>query len=128
MNASARGRGGQNRSKNMGNRGESNFRPNNRNYVQSNVKLPRLQDIPRGTCVKCLSTQHVTQDCNIYPHAAICNMVCVVNNRPHGFHYHRDCSVKQGLDRPNRDRRSNSDFYQNKEPQSRVFRPFRAQR
>ena len=67
MNVSARGRGGQNRSKNMGNRGESSFRPNNRNYFQSNVKLPRLQDIPRGTCVKCLSTQHVTQACNIYP-------------------------------------------------------------
>ena len=128
ISSSTKGRRSRSGYKNIGNRGESNFKPDLRKDYQTNNKLPRLQDIPRGTCVKCLSNQHVTPACNIYPHAAICREVCVVNDQPHGFHYHYDCPVKRDFNRANRDRRPKSDFYQNRNKQSRVFRPFRAQK
>ena len=124
----------------MGNRAGANFRPENRRDFQGNGNLPRLQDIPKGTCVKCLSTQHVTPACNVYSRAPICQSVCVVNNRPHGFHLSRDCVVKQNWNRQsedrrtgfssfqNRDQHSRSGGYQNRDQHTRMFRPFRTQK
>ena len=100
-----RGRGGQNSFRGMGNRTGANFRPESQRNFQGNGSLPRLQDVPRGTCVKCLSNQHVTQACRVYSRAQICQSVCVVNNRPHGFHSSRDCAVKQNWNRQGEDRR-----------------------
>ena len=122
--------------RNVGNRGFTNpkpdmrrdYQPDMRRDYQTNNRFPKLADIPRGTCVKCLSTQHFTPACNVYSHAAICREVCVVNNQPHGFHYPKDCSLKRDLSKPTRGRRPRSNFYQNRDKPSRVFRPFRIQK
>ena len=135
-----RGRGGQNSFRGMGNRTGANFRPDNQRNFQGNGSLPRLQDVPRGTCVKCLSNQHVTQACRVYSRAQICQSVCVVNGRPNGFHSSLDCAVKQNWNRQgenrrpgfnsfqNRNQNSRSGGYQNRDQHSRVFRPFRIQK
>ena len=129
-NISHRGRGNLNRAKHWESRGGASNKMHNRTSAQSNMRPPRLQlqDVPKGTCVKCLNTQHSTPACPIYPHAPICRIVCVVNNQPHGFHYHMDCAAKQNSERANKDKRSTSYFYQNRGRQSRVFRPFRIQK
>ena len=136
MNSSTKGRGGRGGYRNVGNRGFTNPKPDMRRDYQpdmrrdypTNNRFPKLADIPRGTCVKCLSTQHFTPACNVYSHAAICREVCVVNSKPHGFHYPKDCSLKRDLSKPTRGRRPRSNFYQNRDKPSRVFRPFRIQK
>ena len=130
QNMSYRSRGNQNRHRYLGNRGENHNNSNNQTLSPPNIRGPRLQlqDVPQGTCVKCLSARHNTQACPVYSHAPICRAVCLVNNQPHGFHYHTDCTVRQNSDRTNKDRKSNYNSYQNKGRQSRVFRPFRIQK
>ena len=129
--------------KNVGNRGFSNSRQNFRRDIQppmrgnfqedtrrgysTGVKYNSLADVPRGTCVKCLSNQHVTTACNIYRHAPIYGGMCLVNGQQHGFHHQDRCIIKQNSDNP-RGRRPRSNFYQNKDKSSKVFRPFRLQK
>ena len=93
----------------------------------TNTRFTTLADVPRGTCVKCLSSNHLTSACTVYPHAAICRGLCTVNAQPHGFHHRQDCVVKRNLT-DNRGQRPRANFYQNKNRSSRVFRPFRIQK
>ena len=122
--ANARGQKSCNGYRNIGNRGAVDNTPDSHNYNQSHKKLPRLENIPAGTCIKCLSAQHNTPACTVYARVPICRSVCVYNGRPHGFHWSKDCSMRQnsntsfrGRQRPSYSRTNNS--------QSRVFRPFR---
>ena len=98
----------------MGNRTGANLRPENQRNFQGNGSLPRLQDVPRGTCVKCLSNQHVSQECRVYSRAQICPTVCVVNGRPHGFHSSRDCAVKQNWNRQEENKGPGFNSFQNR--------------
>ena len=135
-----RSRGGY---KNVGSRGFSNSRQNFRREVQppmrgnfqedtrrgypTGIKFNSLADVPRGTCVKCLSNQHVTTACTVYRHAPIARDMCLVNGQQHGFHHRDKCVIKRNSDNP-RGRRPRSNFYQNKDKSSKVFRPFRLQK
>ena len=92
----------------------------------TNTRYNTLADVPPGTCVKCLSNNHLTTACPIYQHAAICRSLCLVNAQAHGFHHRQDCTVKRNLTN-NRGQRT-ADFYQNRNRSSRVFRPFRIQK
>ena len=129
--------------KNVGNRGFSNSRQNFRRDEQppmrgsfqedtrrgypTSTRFNSLADVPRGTCVKCLSNQHVTTACTVYRHAAICRGMCTVGGQQHGFHHRQDCVIKRNSDN-SRGRWPRSNFQQNKDKFSKVFRPFRFQK
>ena len=143
MNFSARRRGNKGGYKNVGSRGSSNSRQNRRRDYQpqlrrdyqsntrkeypTTARFYTLADVPRGTCVKCLSTNHVTTACPVYPHAAICRGMCLVQNQQHGFHHRHDCVIKGNFNN-NQERRPRSNFHQNNNRSSKVFRPFRFQK
>ena len=143
MDSSRNHRGNKRNYKNVGNRGFTNSRQNwrrdeqppmrgsfqgdTRRVYQTNTRYNSLADVPRGTCVKCLSNQHETTACNVYQNAAISRGICTVNGQPHGFHHRDSCVVKRNSDN-SRGRGPRASFQQNKDKFSRVFRPFRLQK
>ena len=143
MDSSRKHRGNKGGYKNVGNRGFTNprqnmrrdYQPQMRRDVQADTRreyptttrFTTLADVPRNTCVKCLSSQHVTSACTVYPHAAICRGMCTVDNQQHGFHHRQDCVIKRNFNN-NRGRWPRSNFHQNKDRSSKVFRPFRFQK
>ena len=143
MESSRNHRGNKRNYRNVGSRGYTNSRQNwrrdeqppvrgsfqgdTRRVYQTNTRYNSLADVPRGTCVKCLSNQHETTACNVYQNAAISRGICTVNGQPHGFHHRDSCVVKRNSDN-SRGRGPRASFQQNKDKFSRVFRPFRLQK